>query len=193
MLLSPSMSSILNLPNIITIARIATIPVIILLMSADDGALRVASAVLFAIAAGSDWVDGYLARSRNEVSAFGRMLDPIADKLLVGLLLVALAWDGSLSALDLVPVLAIMFREFFISGLREYLGNSQVVLHVSKLAKWKTTLQLVAVTLILLEPALPVLTLLSDVVLWIAGIITVWTGIQYFNSAMPAFSDEQPE
>lgn len=181
----------LNLPNTITVARIATIPVIVWLLTTGDIGLRVVAVVIFAVAAGTDWVDGYIARRFNQVSPLGRMLDPIADKLLVGMVLAALAWDGSLSALDLVPVMAILFREFFIPGLREFLGNAQVVLPVSLLAKWKTTIQLVAVIAIFLEGILPNLRLVSDIVLWIAGIITLWTGIQYFMAAWPHLSGEK--
>src|SRR4029078_2446609 len=101
----------------------------------------------------------------TQISPLGHMLDPIADKLLVGLLIAALAWDGSLSALDMIPALAILFREFFIPGLREFLGNAQVVLKVSQLAKWKTTAQLVALAIILLERIVPGLGLVSDIVL----------------------------
>ena len=179
---------LLNLPNIITIARMLTIPVIVLLLVTGDGGLRLVAAVLFAIAATTDWVDGYIARRYNQVTPLGRRLDPIADKLLVGLVLTALAWDGSLSAFDLVPVMAILFREFFISGLREFLGNAKVVLPVSVLAKWKTTVQLVAILLIFVERSVPGLSLVSDLVLWIAGAMTVWTGLDYLRAAWPSLS-----
>jgi cardiolipin synthase len=181
----------LTLPNVITIARIATIPVIVWLLTTGDIGMRVVAVIIFAVAAGTDWVDGFIARRFNQVSQLGRMLDPIADKLLVGLVLVALAWDGSLSAYDLVPVMAILFREFFIPGLREFLGNAQVVLPVSRLAKWKTTIQLVAIIVIFLEGILPNLRLASDVILWLAGAITVWTGIQYFVASWPHLSGEE--
>lgn len=192
-LLSPPMTraSNLNLPNTITIARIATIPVIVWLLTTGDIGHRVVAVVIFAVAAGTDWVDGFIARRFNQVSPLGRMLDPIADKLLVGMVLAALAWDGSLSALDLVPVMAILFREFFIPGLREFLGNAQVVLPVSLLAKWKTTVQLIAIIVIFLEGILPNLRLASDIVLWIAGAITLWTGGQYFIAAWPHLSGEE--
>ncbi|KKB13287.1 hypothetical protein VE25_02870 [Devosia geojensis] len=181
----------LTVPNVITVARIATIPVIVWLLTTGDIGMRVVAVIIFAVAAGTDWVDGFIARRFNQVSPLGRMLDPIADKLLVGLVLTALAWDGSLSALDLVPVMAILFREFFIPGLREFLGNAQVVLPVSRLAKWKTTIQLVAIIVIFLEGILPNLRLASDVILWLAGAITVWTGIQYFAASWPHLSGEE--
>jgi len=176
---------LLLVPNILTIVRIATIvPICWLVMQGDIG-LRLIALVLYVLAAGSDWLDGYLARAWNQYSDFGRMLDPIADKLLVGILLAVLAWDGSFSALDMVPVVAILFREFFVSGLREFLGNTAIVLPVSRLAKWKTTLQLVALAVVLLEGIIPGLRLASDIVLWLAGILTVWTGWNYLRASWP--------
>lgn len=180
-----------NVPNTITIVRMLTIPVIIWLLTTGDIVMRIVALLIFAVAAGTDWVDGYVARRFNQVSPLGRMLDPIADKLLVGLVMAALAWDGSFSALDLVPVMVILFREFFISGLREFLGNAEVVLPVSRLAKWKTTLQLVAIIIVMLERIIPGLRLVSDVVLWVAGALTLWTGLQYFLASWPHFSGEE--
>lgn len=191
-LLSPPMaqSPLTQIPNLITIARIlAIVPIIALVMTGDTN-LRLIALILYIVAAASDWLDGYLARKWNQTSPLGRMLDPIADKLLVGLLITALAWDGSLSALDMIPALAILFREFFIPGLREFLGNAQVVLKVTQLAKWKTTVQLVALAIILLERIVPGLGLVSDIVLWLAGILTVWTGAQYLLASWPHLSGE---
>ncbi|HEV7345043.1 MAG TPA: CDP-diacylglycerol--glycerol-3-phosphate 3-phosphatidyltransferase [Devosia sp.] len=182
---------LLLIPNIITIARIlAIIPIVWMVMSGDP-TLRVVALVLYVIAAASDWVDGYLARAWDQFSPLGRMLDPIADKMLVGILITALAWDGSFSALDMIPVVAILFREFFIPGLREYLGNARVVLHVTNLAKWKTTIQLVAFAVVLLEGVVPAIWLVSDLLLWLAGILTLWTGIDYLRSAWPHLVDNQ--
>lgn len=185
-------SQLTQIPNLITIARIVAIPVVVALVMTGDTNLRLVALILYIVAAASDWLDGYLARKWNQTSPLGRMLDPIADKLLVGLVIATLAWDGSLSALDMIPVLAILFREFFISGLREFLGNAKVVLKVSQLAKWKTTVQLIALAIILLERIVPGLGLLSDIVLWLAGILTVWTGIQYLLASWPHLSDEKP-
>ncbi|MBF0677496.1 MAG: CDP-diacylglycerol--glycerol-3-phosphate 3-phosphatidyltransferase [Devosia sp.] len=175
-------------PNIITIARIlAIIPITYLVMHGDI-ILRVVALVLYVLAAASDWLDGYLARAWNQYSDLGRMLDPIADKLLVGILIAALAWDGSFSGWDMIPAVAILFREFFIPGLREFLGNKTVVLPVSKLAKWKTTIQLVALAAVLAERIIPGLGLVSDVLLWAAGALTLWTGWQYLRASWPHLS-----
>lgn len=179
---------LLLVPNFITIARIfAIVPIVALVMSGDPTARAVALA-LYIVAAASDWVDGYLARAWNQYSDLGRMLDPIADKVLVGILIAALAWADSLSALDMIPATAILFREFFIPGLREFLGNKTVVLHVSPLAKWKTTIQLVALAFVLAETLIPGLALISDLILWVAGVLTVWTGWEYLRASWPHLS-----
>ncbi len=179
-------------PNIITIARIAAIIPVVWLVMDGDIVLRMLALVIYVVAAASDWLDGYLARAWNQYSPFGRMLDPIADKLLVGILVAALAWQGSFSALDMIPVCAILFREFFVSGLREFLGNTKVVLAVTWLAKWKTTAQLVALAVVLLEPAVPQIALVSDILLWIAGALTLWTGLQYLRASWPHLVQENP-
>ncbi len=119
---------LLLVPNLITIARILAIIPIVALVMAGDPLLRAVALSLYVLAAASDWIDGYLARAWGQYSDLGRMLDPIADKLLVGIVITVLAWDGSLSALDMIPVVAILLREFFIPGLREFLGNKTVVL-----------------------------------------------------------------
>ncbi|WP_375451547.1 CDP-diacylglycerol--glycerol-3-phosphate 3-phosphatidyltransferase [uncultured Devosia sp.] len=183
-------SPLTQIPNLITIARILAIAPVIALVMTGDPNLRLLALILYILAAASDWLDGYLARKWNQTSPLGRMLDPIADKLLVGLLVVTLAWDGSLSAWDMIPALAILFRELFISGLREFLGNTKVVLKVTQLAKWKTTVQLAALAIILLDPIVPGLALVSDLLLWLAGILTVWTGMQYLLASWPHLSDD---
>lgn len=192
-LLCPHMAKnpLLLVPNQITIARIAAIIPIAGLALAGDPTLRVLALVLYILAAASDWLDGYLARAWNQYSPLGRMLDPIADKLLVGVLLVVLAWDHSLSALELIPACAILFREIFISGLREFLGNAKVVLPVTQLAKWKTTVQLVALAFVLVRPLLPALDIPTSLLLWLAGAMTVWTGWQYFRASWPHLSGDQ--
>ena len=184
------MSGALNLPNLITLGRILAVPVIAVLIVAGDG-WRWAGFALYVIAAGSDWVDGYLARRMNLVSPLGRMLDPIADKLLVAILLLLFASTRDFSGLDLVPAAAILVREMLVSGLREFLGPQNVVVHVTALAKWKTTAQLVALGVVVLEPLVPGLTLVSDLALWLAAGLTVWTGYEYFRGAWPHLSGER--
>ena len=181
---------LLLVPNLITIARILAIIPIVWLVMQGDVVLRLIALIIYVIAAASDWLDGYLARAWNQYSPLGRMLDPIADKLLVGIVIAVLAWDASFSGWDMIPVCAILFREFFISGLREFLGTTKVVLPVSWLAKWKTTIQLVALAAVLLERIIPGVGLASDVLLWAAGALTLWTGLQYLRASWPHLSDE---
>lgn len=182
---------VLSLPNLLTIARIVAIPVIIALAIMNEDTFRWIALVLFIAAAVTDYLDGMLARKMNLISPLGRMLDPIADKLLVGALIVAFAWDRTFSVIDLIPATAILMREIFVSGLREFLGGKSVTLHVSSLAKYKTTVQLVAIAILLAEPLISGLGILSDVTLWLAAIMTVWTGWAYWKSAMPHMMGEQ--
>jgi cardiolipin synthase len=178
------------LPNAITIGRILLIPVICWMLATGNAELRAVALLLYIIAAVSDWLDGYLARRFDLGSPLGRMLDPIADKLLVGALLMALAWNGSFSELDLIPAIAILLREIFVSGLREYLGPRNVIIHVTTLAKWKTTVQLIALAIVIFEALVPGWRLWSDLVLWLAAVLTVWTGAQYFAGAWPHLRGE---
>lgn len=184
------LSTLTSLPNLLTIGRIVAIPVICLFVLIGGPLWGWLALVLYVAAAVSDWLDGYLARKWNQGSALGRMLDPVADKLLVGVLLIALAFTRDLSALDLIPAGAIMMREILVSGLREYLGPKNVTVHVTALAKWKTTVQLVALGIVMVESLIPGLGLVSDIVLWLAGILTVVTGYQYFAGAWPHLTEE---
>jgi CDP-diacylglycerol--glycerol-3-phosphate 3-phosphatidyltransferase len=185
------MNGVLNLPNILTIGRILVIPVICSLLVTGEPTWRWWALGLYIAAAASDWLDGYLARKLNQGSAFGRMLDPIADKLLVLALLIVLAWDRSFSSFDLIPAVAIMMRETLVAGAREYLGPKGIVLHVTIAAKWSRTVQFVAIAIVILETLLPALQPVSDVVLWASGLLTVWTGFQYFRQAWPHLTDSR--
>jgi cardiolipin synthase (CMP-forming) len=178
-------AQVLTPPNLLTIGRIAAIPVICLLVAGNWTFLDWLALLLYIAAAVSDWLDGFLARQMKLNSALGKMLDPIADKLLVGALLLTFAWTRDLNGWDMIPALAILLREIFVSGLREYLGNRNVEVPVTMLAKWKTTTQLVALGLIMAAPMLLGLEFISHVVLWLAGALTVWTGWEYLRSAWP--------
>ena len=179
-------------PNLLTYARIVAIPLIVLLVVSGYPLLRWLALIIYAAAAASDFFDGYLARRWNQGSELGRMLDPIADKLLVGALIVAFAWDRSLGAWDLIPALAILLREIFVSGLREYLGPRNIVVKVTQLAKWKTTVQMLALIFIFLTPLLAGAGLVAVLLLWLAAIMTVITGAQYFLVAWPHISSDVP-
>src|SRR3979411_1693936 len=140
----------LSLPNILTYARIAAIPVVVGCVFAQsilDGPLwlRWVALAVFIAAGGTDYLDGYYARIWDQQSAFGRMLDPIADKLLVASCLLMLAADNSIHGWTLWAAIVILCREILVSGLREYLAALRVSVPVTKLAKWKTTIHLVAI------------------------------------------------
>ncbi len=184
--------SLKSLPNQITVARIAAVPVLCLLIGSGIGWLRWLALVLYLLAAISDWLDGFLARRMNQGSDLGKMLDPIADKLLVGALIVIFAFTRDFSGLDLIPAIAILMREIFIPGLREFLGNKSVAVPVTLLAKWKTTVQLVALFFVIVDGLLPSFGLISSGLLWLAAILTVWTGWQYLRGAWPHLEGTAP-
>src|SRR5215475_817569 len=177
----------LALPNLLTYGRIAAVPVIVGCMywsGIADGGLwpRWVALAVFISAAITDILDGYLARSWGQQSSIGRMLDPIADKLLVSASLLMLA------------AVVILCREILVSGLREYLAELRVSVPVTRLAKWKTTGQLVAVGFLLAGEAgdeiLPVTTSIGLTLLWVSAIVTLYTGYDYFRAGLRHVMDE---
>jgi cardiolipin synthase len=185
---SPSKSW--SIPNLLTMGRIAAIPVVVgcvYFQSILDGPLwlRWVALAVFIGAAITDWLDGYYARIWDQQSAFGRMLDPIADKLLVASCLLMLAADNSIHGWTLWAAVVILCREILVSGLREYLAALRVSVPVTKLAKWKTTVQLIAIGFLIAgeagEQVIPATTLIGIVLLWISAIVTIYTGWDYFR------------
>ena len=183
----------LSIPNILTYARIAAIPVVvgcIYAQSIMDGPLwlRWVAVVVFIAAGVTDYLDGYYARIWNQQSAFGRMLDPIADKLLVASCLLMLAADGTITGPSLWASIVILCREILVSGLREYLAELRVSVPVTRLAKWKTTLQLVAIGFLLAGDAgdaiVPVVTPIGLSLLWLSALLTLSTGWDYFRAGV---------
>ena len=181
------------LPNYLTYARIAAIPVIMAFLLADNTVLRWLALLLYIAAAATDYFDGYLARKYGTVSPIGRMLDPIADKLLVGALLLVFCFEGSFGGWDLVPATIILLREIFVSGLREFMGTEKIVVPVSKLAKYKTATQLVALGVVIAEPLIFGMRELSDILLWLAAILTAITGWQYWEGVTAHFRAEEDD
>jgi cardiolipin synthase len=174
----------LNLPNSLTIARIVLILPFALLFFVHGAAARWWALALFVAAAVTDWLDGYLARRLNQGSAFGRMLDPIADKLLVLAALMLLVAQGAIAGWSIAAALIILLREIAVSGFREHLGPLGIVVPVSKLAKWKTTLQLIALIL-LIAPASQ-LRIPGLAILWMAAVLTLVTGFGYLRATLRA-------
>lgn len=174
-----------SLPNLLTISRIVVIPVIFLSVYVNTVWWSLLAAVLFIVASITDYFDGYLARARGEVSAFGRLLDPIADKLLVTSALVVLLAkpDMLVTRLSLIPIIVILCRELLVSGLREFLREVNVGMPVTRLAKWKTGFQMTALSMMLLK-GFWCWGGIGEVLLWIAGVLTFITGYQYFQQSL---------
>lgn len=179
-----------DLPNVLTLSRMAAIPLLVLLVALQRPLADLAACLLFAAAAITDYFDGRLARGRRQLSDLGRMLDPIADKLLVGATLMVLAGMGRLSASGLYPAIVILLREILVSGLREYLAGMRIGLPVSALAKWKTGVQMAALgtllagdeTAALLHLQAVPLSAIGEALLWIAAALTLWTGWDYLTT-----------
>jgi cardiolipin synthase len=182
----------MNLPNLLTLSRIAAIPVLVGLVIWQTPAGDLLACALFALAGVTDWLDGRIARQRQLLSDLGRMLDPIADKLLVGATLMVLAGTQRLSWLGLYPAIVIMCREILVSGLREYLATLSVGLPVARLAKWKTGLQMVALGLLLAGDDGAHLiglgwlhvTALGGAALFLAAALTLITGWDYLVAGL---------
>ncbi len=181
----------MSLPNILTYGRCVAVPLVAACLFWSDileGGLwlRWIAVALYVVAAVTDFFDGYLARAWSQQSAIGRMLDPIADKLLVSASLLMLASDGTIRGWSLWAALVILCREILVSGLREFLAELRVSVPVTRLAKWKTTAQLVAVGVLLAGPAadlvVPGITLFGIGLLWIAALLTLYTGWDYFRA-----------
>ena len=183
----------LSLPNILTYARIAAVPVVVGLMywQAIEGGglwLRWLALATFAAAGITDFFDGYLARMWGQQSSLGRMLDPIADKLLVSSCLLMLAAEGTIRGWSLFAAVIILCREILVSGLREYLAELQVSVPVTRLAKWKTIGQMVAVGFLIAGEAgdkiVPGVTQVGIVLIWASAILTLYTGWDYFRAGL---------
>jgi CDP-diacylglycerol--glycerol-3-phosphate 3-phosphatidyltransferase len=216
-----------TLPNILTVIRLLAAPGVAVMFLyfhrpwADWLALA-----LFVSAAVTDWFDGYLARAWKQESKFGAMLDPIADKAMVVIALVIITGYSGMNPWLILPVTAILFREVFVSGLREFLGAKAGLLQVTKLAKWKTTAQMVAIAVLFLGTGLEHIegiarqgltmeqyadlvsqgladpirscgtrgcssyaTLVGLVLIWVAAMLTLVTGVDYFRKSLPFLKD----
>lgn len=219
----------LTVPNILTITRLLAAPMVAVMFLyftrpyADWFAL-----VLFLSAAITDWFDGYLARTWKQETKLGAMLDPIADKAMVVIALMVIIGFSSWSPWLVLPATVILFREVFVSGLREYLGDTAGTLKVTKLAKWKTTFQMVAIAVLFSQGVFEHYLVMSSwgmdtamvenilsggtedlqglrwkfaamewaghvghILLWIAALLTLVTGIDYFSKAMPFLKEDE--
>lgn len=189
-----------DLPNVLTLSRIAAIPLLVVLLAVGTPVADLFACVVFAAAAITDYFDGKLARSRRQQSDLGRMLDPIADKLLVGAALMLLVGQNRLSPWGIYPAIVIMLREILVSGLREYLANIRIRLPVTNLAKWKTGFQMGALgTLLAGDSGAPLVhlgflpvSLIGEAMLWIAAALTLVTGWDYLTAGLHHASATPP-
>lgn len=180
---------ITDLPNLLTLSRIVVIPLIVAAFYLDGIWGDWVPLGLFIYAGITDFFDGYVARTRGQMSPFGRFLDPIADKLLIATVLFMLVVDGRVVGWHILPALVILLREILVSGLREFLAEVRVSVPVSVLAKWKTAIQMLALGFLLageygnaITPAALPATTIGVFGLWFAAITTLYTGWDYLRA-----------
>jgi len=191
-----------NIPNILTRLRIWAIPAIVATFFFQHPAWAWIGVVLFCLAGITDYMDGYLARHLNQLSRFGRVLDPIADKLLIGAMLLSMAYTHRFGApntivglLNILSAIIILCREILVSGLREFLAEIKVGCPVTKLAKWKTTFQMLGMPMLMVsEPKFSgcmaeFWKALGSGLFWLAAILTVVTGYDYWRSGRKYMDD----
>ena len=186
---SNGLAIVLSLPNLLTLSRIVTVPLLVALLwwpGWETGYLL--GFVLYSLMGVTDYFDGYLARAQGAVSRLGQFLDPIADKIMVAAVILMLVGTrhepASITGVHLIPALVILLREIAVSGLREFLAGLQVSVPVSKLAKWKTTLQIVSLGALILAGGLPSMEwikFLGLASLWSAAALTLVTGWDYLR------------
>ena len=184
-----------TLPNLLTLSRIAAIPLVIITFYLPAPYGPWIGCVLFALAGFTDWLDGQLARLWQQQSELGRFLDPVADKLLVSTTLFMLGMTGRFSALSILPALVILCREILVSGLREHLAGLRVRVPVSPLAKWKTAIQMVSIGFLIVGDAGPTwlpVRLVGELLLWLAAGLTVKTGYDYLHAGLSHMQDDAP-
>ena len=179
-----------SLSNALTISRILVIPIILILIYMKGPVSGYTAFILFCLAGITDYFDGYFARIRKEISKLGTFLDPIADKLLVASVILILTSKEIISNYEIIPALIILLREIAVSGLREFLAKIKVSVPVSKIAKFKTALQLIALGILILSEGgftvVPIL-MFGKIALWIAALLTLYTGYDYLKSGLRHF------
>lgn len=189
-------------PNLLTVSRILVIPLLVGMFWVEGEVARWVTLALFIAAGVTDYLDGVVARSMGKSSNFGRFLDPVADKLLVSAILIMLVWRDEISGLMILPALVILCREIMVSGLREFLAGIKVGVPVSKLAKWKTGMQMTALGFLIVGKAGPVFfhpvattVAIGELLLLIAAILTIITGYDYLRAGLShiAKADEAAE
>ncbi|MDR0556144.1 MAG: CDP-diacylglycerol--glycerol-3-phosphate 3-phosphatidyltransferase [Holosporaceae bacterium] len=181
------------IPNLLTLSRIFSIPFIVGCFYIEGFFAHLAASVLFIIACITDFLDGYFARQWKQVSPFGRFMDPVADKLLISTILLMLSGVGIISGVHLIAAIIILAREIIVSGLREYLSHVQMIVPVTKYAKWKTGMQMFSVSCLLCFAMFPRVILVKQIgliFLWLAVVMTVFTGARYLRFGIVRLSNE---
>jgi cardiolipin synthase (CMP-forming) len=184
-----------SLPNLLTYGRVAAVPVVVgLLFWSEIDWVRWVALGIYIAAAVTDFLDGYLARVLSQQSALGQMLDPIADKLLVSAVLMMLVADHTIVSYSLAAAVVILCREILVSGLREFLADLKVSIPVSRIAKWKTTLQLIALGFLIAGPAgekvLPGTINIGLALFWVSALLTLYTGWDYLKAGVKHVTDD---
>ena len=177
----------MNLPNTLTLFRIACIPLIVVFLWMNNNLGNWAAMGTFVIASVTDYFDGYFARTWKQISSFGKFLDPIADKLLISVALFMLVGIDRIWSWSLIPALIILCREILVSGLREFLAGADVPMPVTHLAKWKTALQMIAIGGLIWDSSAPWGLPSYEIgiaCLWISGVLTLITGYDYFKAGL---------
>lgn len=204
--MSQANATLLSLPNVLTLSRVVMIPLLVGAFFLPKPVANWTALAVFAAASVTDFFDGFVARRRAQYSDFGRFLDPLADKLLIAAAIVMLAAVHRLPGLAILPAIVILLREIIVSGLREFLAGISIGVPVSKLAKWKTTIQMVALGFLIVGDAAPAAVpaqLIGEVALWLAAALTIATGYDYLRAGIghivaadtagrPAAPAEQP-
>ena len=181
-----------KIPNILTIGRIIIVPFFVLAFYLPGFYGDLTACVLFVIASFTDFLDGMLARMMGEESKLGELLDPIADKVIVATALILLVMDGTIRHYEVIAAIIILTREILISGLREFLAKGQIKLPVSNLAKLKTFLQMVSISLLLTgETGNKILNFqdynaqtIGIILLWLSAFLTLFTGYEYLRKGI---------
>jgi cardiolipin synthase len=193
----------LSLPNILTYGRVLAVPALVVCFYIEGYAAHWLSFAVFIAATITDFFDGYLARAWKQQSAIGLMLDPIADKLLVSVALMLLVSEQTIGGWSLLAAVVILAREISVSGLREFLAGLRVRVPVTRLAKYKTTMQMVAIGFLLIGPAgdrlfkyyfadFGLVTYIGLLLLWVSALITLYTGYDYFREGLRHLMEEEP-
>ena len=185
-----AVNDMLSLPNLLTLSRIFAVPILVFLLWRPTPIDYAVTFVLYCIVALTDYLDGYLARAQGRISRLGQFLDPIADKIMVAAVLIMLISSRranpvpEIDGLHIIAGLVILLREIIVSGLREFLGPLNISMPVSRLAKWKTTFQLIALGALILGGAVPQEVWVHDtglIFLWAAAALTLVTGYDYLR------------